>query len=404
MKKPASFEGAISFAADLIRIPGLPGQEGAVAARVRDEMETLGLSDVRVDAVGNVIGVARGRGEAPPVMLACHLDVVAEGAPTEWEVPPFSGVTSGGFLHGRGAMDIKGPLALQTHVAAALVGRAAGDVIVAHTVLEERAGLGMRHLLESGTVEPAVVVLGEATHGDVCIGHRGRAELEVVIEGLAGHASAPERARNPLDLLGPVLDAVRDLARRGASDPVLGEETLVATMVDVRPETRNVIPDQVVVAVDWRMLPGADEASLVARLSDALQVGIGTPPEGLRYGVRFARELQRTYTGVEEEVSFLSPSFLMRPEHPVVVAAARAAGCRSGTASASVRPWQFATDGGWSCGVHGIPTIGFAPGEERFAHTNRERLDLEEARWAYGRYPDVIAAVQGAVRGRSGDA
>jgi succinyl-diaminopimelate desuccinylase len=332
-------------------------------------------------------------------MLASHLDVVAEGDPAEWEVPPFSGVTKDGFLHGRGAMDIKGPLALQTHVAAALVGRAAGDVIVAHTVLEERAGLGMRHLLESGTVDPAAVILGEATHGDVCIGHRGRAELEVVIEGLAGHASAPDRARNPLDLVGAVLDAVRDVARHRASDPVLGEETLVATMVDVRPETRNVIPDQVVVAVDWRMLPGADEAGLVARLSAAVEARIGVPPEGLRYGVRFARERQRTYTGVEEDVSFLSPSFLMSHDHPVVVAAALAAGRRAGSGPANVRPWKFATDGGWSSGVHGIPTIGFAPGEERYAHTNRERLDVEEARWAYERYPEVIAAVQGAVGG-----
>ena len=61
---------------------------------------------------------------------------------------------------------------------------------------------------------------------------------------------------------------------------------------------------------------------------------------------------------------------------------------------AVMRPWAFATDGGWSAGVHGIPTVGFAPGEERFAHTNRERLDLEEARWAMGRYPDLILALQ----------
>jgi putative selenium metabolism hydrolase len=399
MRKAASFEGAISFAADLIRIPGLPGQEGAVAARVREEMDALGLADVRVDAVGNVIGVARGRGEAPPVLLASHLDVVAEGDASEWEVPPFSGETQGGCLHGRGAMDIKGPLALQTHVAAALIGQAAGDVIVAHTVLEERAGLGMRHLLESGTVEPAAVILGEATHGDICIGHRGRAELEVVIEGVAGHASAPERARNPLELLGAVLDAVRELARHRATDPVLGDETLVATMIDVLPQTRNVIPDHVVVAIDWRMLPGVDEAALVARLTDALRAAIGAPPEGLRYRVRFARELQRTYTGVEEDVSFLSPSFLMPSDHAVVVAAASAAGVRAGSGSARVRTWQFATDGGWSCGVHGIPTVGFAPGEERYAHTNRERLDLDEARWAYGRYPDVLAAVQAALPG-----
>src|SRR5690606_25233395 len=210
----------------------------------------LGLSDVRMDRAGNVIGVAPGRGEAPPVLLASHLDVVAEGDHAHWEVPPFSGEVRDGFLHGRGAMDLKGPLALQTYVAASLAGMAPGDVIVAHTVHEERGGLGMRYLLESGEVAPAAVVLGEATHGDVCIGHRGRAELEVVIEGVAGHASAPERAHDPLDLLGEVLAAVRGLAREPQSDPLLGHESLVATMVDVRPETRNVIPDTAVVAVD----------------------------------------------------------------------------------------------------------------------------------------------------------
>jgi hypothetical protein len=47
--------------------------------------------------------------------------------------------------------------------------------------------------------------------------------------------------------------------------------------------------------------------------------------------------------------------------------------------------------------VHRIPTVGFAPGEERFAHTNRERLDLTEARWAFERYPELILRVQGAL-------
>jgi acetylornithine deacetylase/succinyl-diaminopimelate desuccinylase-like protein len=47
--------------------------------------------------------------------------------------------------------------------------------------------------------------------------------------------------------------------------------------------------------------------------------------------------------------------------------------------------------------VHGIPTIGFAPGEEHYAHTNRERIEVEEARWGFERHGDLIAAVQRAV-------
>ena len=399
MAGDAVFEDALAFAGDLIRIPGLSGDEEAVAERVRLEMEALGLEDVRIDEAGNVIGVARGRGEAPAVLLNCHLDVVAEGDESEWEYPPYGGVVDGGFLHGRGAMDIKGQLAIQTHAAAALNGVAPGDVIVAHTVHEERGGLGMKALLESGSVAPGLVVIGEATGGDVCIGHRGRAEVEIVISGVAGHASAPERARNALDLLGDALAAARDLSSVQRSDPVLGTASVVATTVEVGPESRNVIPDHVVVTLDWRILPGDDDRSLLGRVRAALARRRPELPAGLSWNVRIAAEEQRTWTGLTELRSQHTPGFLVDPDHPVVTAAATAVGRREGGGAARVRPWQFATDGGWSCDVHGIFTIGFGPGEERYAHTNRERLDLEEARWSLERYPELVVAAQRAMAG-----
>ena len=394
MSKDASFENALAFAADLIRIPGLPGEEGEVAGRVKAEMDALGLEDIRVDNAGNVIGVARGRGDAPAALLNCHMDVVAEGDHDEWEVPPFSGEVRDGFLHGRGAMDIKGPLALQTYAAASMIGEAPGDVVVAHTVLEERGGLGMKHLLESGSVAPGVVIIGEATHGDVCIGHRGRAEVEVLVAGVAGHASVPGRAHNALDLVGDVLGSIRDLAENQPSDPLLGASSLIATMIDVLPESRNVIPDSAVVTIDWRILPGSDDESLMSLVREAISSRVPEIPDGLSLDVRMATERQRTYTGLVEERSLLTPGFMMDANDPMILAAAEAVGRRQGEGAATIRPWQFATDGGWSCGVYGIPTVGFAPGEERFAHTNRERIDVEEARWGFERYPYLISAVQ----------
>ena len=393
MSKDPNFQNALAFAQDLIRIPSPSGREREVADRIRLEMDELGLQDVRIDEVGNVVGVVPGRGAAQPVMLNCHTDVVAEGDPTEWEYPPFGGDVSGGFLHGRGSMDIKGPLALQTYAAAALIGRAPGDVIVAHTVFEERGGLGMKHLLESGRVQPGAVVIGEATHCDICIGHRGRGEVEVVLQGLAGHASAPERTRNALDLVPEVLRAVRDLAADQTEDPVLGASSVVATGVDVLPESRNVIPDRVTVILDWRVLPGTDADSMTARTRDAVTRRLGSLPDGFGVTVVMARERQAAYTGVTRERSLFTPGFLMDCLDPLVSAAAAAVGRRAGKGPAAVRPWTFATDGGWSAGIFGIPTVGFAPGEERFAHTNRERLDLEEAEWAFARYPDLVLAL-----------
>ncbi len=388
-----SFEGAVAFAQDLIRIPGLSGDEEAVASRVLKEMTDLGMTNVRRDQVGNVIGVVRGAGSAPPILLNCHIDVVAEGDHADWDFPPFGGEIQDGVLHGRGAMDIKGPLALQTHVAASLKDIAAGDIIVAHTVYEERGGWGMAHLLENGEVDPAAVIVGESTHGDVAIGHRGRGEVEVVLRGLAGHASAPDRARNPLDLAPAAITALRALSQGLPSDPILGPSTAVVTSIEVRPESRNVIPDEVLLVLDWRVLPGDTEESLTRRVRTVLSEHLPKPPEGLSFDVRMARQEQSSYTGLSQRRQLFTPGFLMDPSDPVAVAAARAVGKRDGAGDATLRPWTFATDGGWSCGIHGIPTVGFAPGEERFAHTNRERLDLDEAAWAYARYPELINAL-----------
>lgn len=291
-------------------------------------------------------------------------------------------------------MDIKGPLAIQTHAAASLRGMTSGDIIVAHTVFEERGGWGMEELMRSGEVSPDVVIIGEATRGDVTTGHRGRAEVEVVVRGLAGHASAPERARNALDLVPQVLAGVRRLASRQPSDPVLGPSSLVATTVNVSPESRNVIPDEVVIVLDWRVLPESTDEGLLDLVRQALDGEMPTLPEGFGMEVRMAKETQTTFTGRTEDRPLFTPGFLMDETDPVILAAARAVGGRNGEGMARVRPWTFATDGGWSQGVFGIPTLGFAPGEERFAHTNRERLELEEARWAYHRHPDLILGLQ----------
>lgn len=399
-RRPPTFENAVAFARDLIRIPSLSGEEEAVARRILEEMEALGYVDVRLDRAGNALGRIPGTGNGPTVLLNCHTDIVAAGDPDDWSVPPFQGAVREGVLHGRGAMDIKGPLALQTYAAAAAAGTLAGDVVVAHTVFEERGGLGMKVLMEDGDVRPDAVIIGESTHGDICIGHRGRAEVEIVLRGVAGHASAPERARNPLSLLPGVLTVVEELAADQPSDPVLGPASLAVTMLDVLPESRNVIPDRVVVTLDWRILPGVDGPALVARVESALGRALPAAlPPGLSWSVRMATEEQACFTGLAAEKGLVTPGFLVAPDHPVAAAAARAAGrLDGGQGPATVRPWTFATDGGWSCGVHGVPTIGFAPGEERFAHTSAEQLDLAEARWCFERYPAVIRAVQEALQ------
>jgi len=396
MGRDLSFDRAVHFAAELIRIPSLPGDEGAVARRIVDELRALGFDDAQVDRAGNVIGRIRGTGDAPSVMLSSHMDVVDVGDPDGWEHDPHQGVVAEGYLHGRGAMDLKGPLAIQLYAAARFVDeRPAGDLLVVFSVFEEKGGWGMMRLMDSGALRPGAVILAEATGGDLCTGHRGHAELAVEIHGCAAHASAPERGRNPNHLLPHVLLALDELSRAQPRHPVLGSATLTPTVIETWPKSGNVIPDRVRITLDMRVLPGWSEERALdeirARIAERVPV-----VDGVRVEVLPGRAVFRAWTGYEEESSNFTPGFLMDDGHPVVVAAARALREATGCAPA-IRQWKFGTDGGHSCGTHGVPTIGYAPGVEALAHTNRERLDLRSARSAFDAYPALIRAVQAAL-------
>lgn len=391
-----SFERAVEFAAELIRIPSLSGDEGAVAARIIQELNALGFDEAYHDRAGNVVGRVRGTGRAPAVILSTHMDVVDAGDLDGWEHAPYGGAVADGCLHGRGAMDLKGPLAIQLYAAASFVGRRPpGDVFLVFSVYEEKGGWGMMYLMESSGIVPGAVILGEATGCDLCIGHRGHAELAVEIHGRAAHASAPDRGRNPNLLLPHVLLALGELSAAQPHDRILGRATLTPTVVECWPKSGNVIPDRVRITLDLRVLPGWNEERALDEIR-ALFAARLPAMDGIEVHVLPGRATHRAWTGWVDEHSNFTPGFLLHQEHPVVQAAAEAIRAATGT-SPVIRPWLFGTDGGHSCGTHGVPTIGYAPGLEALAHTNRERLELSSARVAYETYPALILAVQNAL-------
>src|SRR5215207_5081432 len=164
-------------------------------------------------------------------------------------------------------MDVKGPLALQVYAAARFVAqRPAGDIVAVFSVYEEKGGWGMMHLLDSAASRPGAVILSEATDCDLCAGHRGHAELAVEIHGVAAHASAPERGRNPNLALPHVFLVLGELSDAQPRDPVLGRATLTPTVVESWPKSGNVIPERIRITLDMRVLPEWDEGRAVTQI------------------------------------------------------------------------------------------------------------------------------------------
>jgi succinyl-diaminopimelate desuccinylase len=368
----AQEKALVAFAQRLIQTPSLPGQEGDAAQLIRSEMQSLGYDDTWIDEVGNVVGVIRGTGGGNSLMFNTHLDHVDVGDESGWQFPPYAGEISDGVLWGRGAVDIKGPTAAQVYGVALLkqAGVALpGDVFVAGAVQEEIGGLGSLELARTTRTDRAVI--GEASTNELRRGHRGRIELIVRISGQACHASAPERGINPHYSLGSFLSALREVET--VEDPFLGAETFAPTLLFTDQTSSNVIPGEVRLHLDWRTVPqrGPDDirAELARRLDAALLDGAS--------GDVSIKELRlRAYTGVERELPAAFPSLAIEDSDPML----RAAGAALEEAFGHPVPvgrWTFATDGGHLFAA-GIPCIGFGPGDERLAHTNREHVAIAD--------------------------
>ena len=61
----------------------------------------------------------------------------------------------------------------------------------------------------------------------------------------------------------------------------------------------------------------------------------------------------------------------------------------------AVGQWGFSTDGVYTMGLSGIPTIGFGPGEERYAHTADEQIRLSDVFRAATAYAQLAVEILG---------
>lgn len=367
----------IRFAQRLVQTPSLPGEEREIADFTIGVMQTLGYDDVWRDRAGNVLGVLRGTANGPSVQFNAHIDHVSPGDPNLWSRPPYGGTIEDGVLYGRGASDVKGAMATQVYLVPVLkqAGLApAGDVYVVGVVLEEVGGFGSEVLAKETPTTYAI--LAEATNNGLRRGHRGRAFVRVSFTGLSVHASAPERGHNPHFALARFLLRLEDL--RMIADPTFGASSVAPTLIASDQTSGNVTPGTIEVFLDWRNVPGESPQELIAKIEPLVRAA-AAEVDGVTGSLELVGRRVTTYTGLGAEMpttlGFETPS-----DHPLLTTAQATLEGTLGR-PVDVGTWTFATDGG-HLSHHGITTIGFAPGEERFAHTIHDQCDLAKMREA----------------------
>lgn len=377
-----------SFLRDIVAIPSPSCGEGRVAERILDEMRSLGYDDARTDRMGNVVGRI-GSGKQKLVFDA-HMDTVGIGDPNSWEHDPYEGKLADGIVFGRGASDNKGAIASQVYAGRLLEQRGLDDadvtVYVVGTVMEEDCdGLALGYFLTETIDGADAVVLGECTNLDVYRGHRGRMEMRASITGRSAHASAPERGDNAITAMAPIISEVAELNERLADDPFLGKGSVAVTKIECQTASLNAIPDACAIYLDRRLTEGESLESAVKEIQ-SLSSADNATVEVLGYA-------EPAYTGLVIETAKYYPTWVLEENHPLV-AAGVAATEMALERTPAVAKWTFSTNGVSSAGKLGIPTIGFGPSEERWAHSALDQCpvdDLVASIAFYAAFPQAAA-------------
>ena len=323
---------ALGFLKDLIRIntTNPPGGEKAAADYIAGILKKEDIPFTLLESApgrGNVVARLRGSGKKPPLLLNAHLDVVA-AEPEHWTYDPFGAVEEGGYVWGRGALDMKNMAAMSLScllllkrqavalerdvIFAGVADEEAGseygalflvnehpELVRAEYVLNEVGGYTMHigdsrlypiQIAEKGICWFEITAHGEPGHGSMphpknavnrlarAVADLSRTRLpqhntpvvENFIKTLAKSASFPQSAVLPLLLQSAVGPKLLDFLEQKATDQAISLNAMLRNTVSptiLKAGTKvNVIPSKASVQVDGRMIPGQNTETFLEEI------------------------------------------------------------------------------------------------------------------------------------------
>ena len=362
----------VSFLRECIAIPSTSAHEERVILRIKAEMERCGYDEVRIDPMGNILGRI---GNGPRVLaLDAHVDTVDVGNPANWAVDPFAGDLRDGIVYGRGACDMKGALASIVYGGALVkelgLARDVTLFVVGSVQEEDCDGLCWQYIIEQDGLRPEAVVIAEPTNLGIYRGHRGRMEIEVRTAGISCHGSAPERGVNAVFKMAPILQDIERLNERLTGEPFLGKGTV--TIAEIRSTSPSLcaVADSCTIHLDRRLAATDTLESAVGEIKALDSV------RRAEAGVTVLEYAVPSWRGLTYPTTKYYPTWLLPVEHPLLRRATATYAGLFGT-QPDVGRWVFSTNGVAVMGKHGIPCVGFGPGNEIHAHMATEHIPVE---------------------------
>ena len=378
-------QSLIDFTCALVRLESILGNERAVAECVCQEMGRLLFDHVEIDKVGNAVGIVRGLHGGPRILLDAHMDTVDVVPVNAWVHQPFAAEIDNGCIWGRGSSDMKGALAAMIHAGGGLDrANLAGTVIVSASVGEESIeGAALRTVMDRHT--PDFVVIGEASNLNLVRAGRGRAEFTIETVGEPAHASDPGAGINAVHRMAAVIGEMEKIPM--PEHQFIGRGTMCLTdIISIPYPAHSVVPSGCRTTYERRLLPGEEHDAIKAELVEAC--ARAKAPDTM---VELAMTDYRTYTGTHWVEPKWFPSWKLDEDHLLVQEGLR--GLRSAGLEPGLASYQFCTNGAYSAGTAGVPTIGFGPSTEQHAHVVDEFIEIDQLSLARRGYGSIVTTL-----------
>jgi succinyl-diaminopimelate desuccinylase len=277
-----SLSPTVELAIDLIRRQSVTPDDAGCQQLMLSRLKALGFQgeSMRFDDTDNLW--ARRGSEGPLLAFAGHTDVVPTGPEKNWAHPPFSGkIDQDGYLHGRGAADMKGSLAAFVTACERFVKQHPdhrGSIALLITSDEEGpAGNGTVKVVETLEARNEKIdwcLIGEpsSTHrvGDIIKnGRRGSLHGYLTVHGTQGHVAYPHLAENPVHTVAPALDALANEIWDKGND-FFPPTTFQITKIEAGTGS-NVIPGECLVHFNFRYCTENTAESLEERVVTILE-------------------------------------------------------------------------------------------------------------------------------------
>lgn len=364
----------VAFLAQWARESGFEADEFETSETHLQEYPQAKLPHIALAGRPTLVIKLAGRKTGPSLMFNAHSDVIGVGDPARWTHGPWSGEISGGRIYGRGACDVKGPLA---SVLAALVALKKaypaglpGDVMVEIVPGEEDCvGLGTLTSYVRGYHPDGLIVL-EPTEGQPRPASRGGARFIIRLLGDAVHGTVKWLGNDAIIAMREVLENLELLEREFSlpdANPLFTAYPIMRPITVDRLEGANwqgATCDLATCQGYLELLPTDNIAIWKTRFQQRLlQLHQNGKGRGCRMEIQFTEE----YGGHE-----LSTQHPLAQSAQAAMTAAGSAGAKAGWAG-----FNAGCEAGLRWGLDQTPTLVWGPGSLAQAHGVDEYVELQ---------------------------